>query len=166
MNKNFFYLTPILFLLAGCSSPQKPLQVSYITTNSAPVAAVDIHAQAQLAQAAQSIDNSLNNLSAIEMASHPKAHLPHLLNAQNVDMTQIASLQWTGPIEPLLTKISAATNYQFKVVGSAPNPPLIVAINTHNKPIVAIVNDAILQLKKHATIRVNPTTRVIELDYL
>ncbi|WP_423063604.1 type IVB secretion system lipoprotein DotD [Candidiatus Paracoxiella cheracis] len=162
----FKTLLPILLALSlvGCST-HKYLTYSYITTNSAPIPTVNKNTQAQLAEAATSVGHSLQQMDAIQLAIHPKAKLPSPLNPATIGMAQQTSLDWTGPIEPLLHRIAEASHYKVRVLGKEPAIPVIVAINANNVPLADILRNATFQVEKKANITLYPSTRTIELRY-
>ena len=63
-------------------------------------------AMTQLAEAATSVSQSLNTLAAIQKARTP-AYQKRLPNPATYGMTDIVSLDWSGPVEPLLKIINA-----------------------------------------------------------
>lgn len=156
-------LLPIL-PLAGCTVHKK-LSFSYIPSGSAPVKSNNKNAQDQLAEAATSVGHSLQQMSAIQMATHPKAKLPAPLNPASIGMAQQTSLEWTGPIEPLLRRIANESHYKLHVLGKKPAIPVIVAINSTNVPLADILRNATYQVEKKANITVYPSRRTIELRY-
>lgn len=156
-------ILPIL-PLAGCTV-HKELSFSYIPTGTAPIKSNDQNAQDQLAEAATSVGHSLQQMSAIQMAIHPKAKLPPPLNPAVIGMAQQTSLEWTGPIEPLLRRIASESHYKLRVLGKEPAIPVIVAINSTNVPLADILRDATYQVEKKANITLYPSTRTIELRY-
>src|SRR3989338_6121074 len=108
--KKFFHLIldfSLIEMLVGCS-PQ-PMTYSFITTDSAPEPSIDRNTQAKLAETASSVDLSLKELSEIQIATHPHAKIDPPLNAGAVGMDQISSVDWTGPVEPLLKKLATAS---------------------------------------------------------
>lgn len=151
-------------LLVGCSTT-KHLTYSYITTDSAPVNNEDPNAQAQIAEAAVSVDQSLQQISAVQMATHPGAKAPPLMNPETLGMAQQTSLDWTGPLEPLLQKIAAASHYRLRVLGTRPAIPVIVEINAQDQPLADILRNATYQAENKADITVYPGTKIIELRY-
>ena len=165
MKLKYFLLLPVALLLVGCSPREKNLTYSYITTNSAPVQVVNKNAQAQLAEASESVGHSLQQKSEIQLATHPKFKLPPPQNPAAIGMAQQTSLNWTGPIEPLLEKIAAASHYQVRVLGKQPAIPAIVAIDANNVPLATILRDATFQVVKKANITLYPGTKTIELRY-
>ena len=164
MKLKLLWLFPAIGLLAGCTIHKK-FTYSYITTDSAPVKTVDTNAQAQLAEASVDTNHSLQQIAAIQQALHPKAKLAAPLNPATIGMAQQTSLDWTGPIEPLLRKIAAASHYRLRVLGNAPAIPVLVAINANNVPLADILRNATFQVENKADIKLYPATRTIELRY-
>lgn len=155
---------PLSLLLMSCTT-HKHLTYSYITTDSAPVPVVNRNAQAQLAEAATSVGHSLQQMGAIQLAIHPKAKLREPLNPATIGMAQQTSLDWTGPIAPLLRKIAEASHYKLHILGKEPAIPIIVAINANNVLLADILRNATFQVEKKANITLYPATKTIELRY-
>lgn len=151
--------------LVGCSTPRNKLVLTYITTKSAPVDSVDRNSQMQLAQAAVSVGKSLHEMAAIDLATHPKAHLGPILNPKLVGMAQQTNINWTGPVEPLLQQIAQASHYKLQVMGRAPSIPVVVQILASDQPLSLVLRDVRFQVSKKARIKLYPTARVIELRY-
>lgn len=165
LNK-IFWVTVGLMTLTACSSPvDKTRIMTYITTDSAPVSISDPDTENQLTQAAQSVSESLENLSAVEIASHPSAKIAPPANAHRIGMAQTASLEWSGPIQALLKKIAQSSGYRLQVLGTQPSIPVIVAISKHNVALATILRDAIFQAQQQADINVYPSSKIIELRY-
>ncbi|MDF1654743.1 MAG: type IVB secretion system lipoprotein DotD [Coxiellaceae bacterium] len=158
-------LALLAFVVAGCSTPRHRLVLTYITTKSAPVQTVDKNSQMELAEAAVSVGKSLQNMAAIDLAIHPKVKLGPPLNPKLVGMDQQTSINWTGPIEPLLHRIADASRYKLHVLGNPPAIPVIVQILAENQPLSEIVRDVRYQSVKKARIKIYPVARVIELRY-
>lgn len=156
----------VSLLLIGCGNTTQapPVTYSYVTSKQAPVNAIDKNAQAQLAEAAVAVGRSLNQLSALKMAIHPHAKMPAPLNAQAIGMTQISSVNWTGPLLPLLKKIASASGYTLNVIGH-PATPVIVTLSESNVPLASILHDAVLQASTRTTITVYPNKKTIQLLY-
>ncbi len=157
-------LLPVVIALSGCSKTIH-MKYSYITANSAPVNAVDRNAQSQLAETSASTSKSLQQLSAMQMAVHPKAKLAAPLNPKRLGMTQITSLNWNGPIEPLLRKIADASHYKLHVLGTKPAIAVLVSIDAHNQTLAEILRNATYQVEKKAAVKVYPGRHIIELRY-
>jgi len=166
--KSFLLLLPVA-LLAGCSHDTPKfvdLNLHYITTDSAPVKGTDRKAQAQLAEAAQSVNQSMQQISAIQIATNPDVKMPKPVNPVAVGMAQQTSLDWTGPVQPLLKKIASASGYNVRVLGKAPAIPVIVSINANDEVLANILRDTTYQVAKKARIKLYPQSKTIELRYL
>lgn len=126
----------------------------------------DIHtASVKLADSAESISNSLQELAAIERASHPAPKVPNPLNPEMIGMAQPISIDWTGPIGPLVQKIAKISDYRVRVLGIAPPIPIIVSLTAKNTLLADILRDANFQCGQRANIAVYASNRVIELRY-
>ncbi len=163
--KQLWVLLPLSFSLLGCTT-HKELTYSYITTDSAPVKVGNANAQAQLAETSVDVGHSLQQMSAIDKAIHPKTKISEPMNPATIGMAQQTSLNWDGPIEPLLNKVASASHYKVRVLGKEPAIPVLVAIDKHNVPLATILRDATYQIEKKADIKVYPATKTIELRYI
>ncbi len=155
-------------LLTGCAEPGSDItkvKLNYIPTDKMPVVSTDQNAQSGLAQSAQSVSGSLQELSAIQKATHPGAKIAPPVNPQVIGMAQESSIDWTGPVEPLLTQIANASHYKLQVIGTKPAVPAIVSINMKNTPLATILRNATFQVEKQADITVYPSSKTIELRY-
>ncbi len=169
MKKNLLKLVifaPIFILLASCSDKKMvDLRLKYVTADSTPAQTDDRPAQAQIAEAATTVGQSLQELSAMQMALHPQTKLGNPVNPNAIGMGKIASVNWTGPVKPLLLKIAQATGYQLNVIGKKPAIPVLVSLDMHNVPIADILRNAIYQVVTKANVVVYPNKRLIELRY-
>lgn len=163
----FISLFSCFFLLTSCSSDKKivDLHLKYLPENKVPAQIVDEQAQAQLAEAATAVGQSLQELSAVQMTVHPPQKLQKPFNPQTIGMGKLASVSWTGPVKPLLLKIAQATNYHLNIIGKKPNLPVLVSINIQNEPIAEILRNVTYQVVMKADIAVYPKSRIIELRY-
>ena len=156
-----------VLLLAGCASDSKrivDLNLNYVTASSVPTGGVDKNAQAQLAEAASSVNQSLQQLSAIQVAKNPNVKIP-TLNPAATGMTQQASIDWNGPVEPILNKIASATGYHLRILGSNPAIAVLVSIDADNQTMAEILRNVTYQVEKKASVSVYPATKIIELRY-
>lgn len=154
--------------LGGCAAPDSDItkvQLNYIPTDKTPVPSKDINAQSDLAQSASSVSNSLQELSAIQKATNPGVKIAPPVNPKVIGMDQPSSIDWTGPVEPLLQQIAKAAHYKVQVLGAEPAVPVIVSINMHNKPLASILRNATFQAATQADINVYPSKKIIELHY-
>jgi defect in organelle trafficking protein DotD len=157
-------------LLVGCSTCNqrtcnKPADPTSITP---PINNRPDDATVQLAEAAAAVSASLNQLKAIEKASHPFINSKYLSDPTCVassSLKELMSVDWSGPIEPLLKRIARVANYKLHVIGRRPGTAVLVLITARNTPIYSILRDANLQAGSKANIIVYPSIRVIELRY-
>jgi defect-in-organelle-trafficking protein DotD len=163
----FGLLLPLFILLTSCSSGKKivDLNLQYLPVDMVPAQTTDEQAQAQIAEAATAVGQSLQELSAVQMTVHPPQKLPKPFDTRATGMGKLASVSWTGPVKPLLKKIALATHYQLNVIGQKPNLPVLVSLNVHNKPIADILRNITYQVVMKANIAVYPKSRIIELRY-
>lgn len=159
--KNNSLLALIAFLTialsSGCTTEPK---VSVISDNKGARAA-----EIELAYAANSVSNSLQELAAIEKASHPQTKIPSPVEPEMIGMGQLASIDWTGPIGPVVKKIADAAHYKLHVLGNPPAIPIIVSITAKDTPLADILRDAGFQCGNKANIVVYPASKIIELRY-
>ena len=167
MKWKFILFVPALFLLASCSDNKKvvDLNLKYVPVDRVPAQTTDEQSQAQIAEAATAVGQSLQELSAVQMTVHPPTKLKQPFNPQVIGMDKMASINWTGPAEPLLKEIARATHYRLRVIGRPPVLPVIVSMNMHNQPIANILRNVMYQVVMKADIAVYPKSRTIELRY-
>lgn len=149
MNKQLIIIS-IAAMLVGCS-PKPTYEMSDV--------------EYQLMKSAMSVENSLKTLAATQDIYAKNAINTDILVTPQGGMGGLASLDWSGPIEPLLEKIADMTHYRVKVLGPIPAVPLIVNISSRERVVADILKDAGLQAGKRANLVVYPTSRIIELRY-
>ncbi len=153
-----------LLLCTGCQSyappPAPPPEAIY--PDLAPL-------QQQLMTSAQSVAQSLRTLAKTQGGPESRSALDTapLITAEG-GMGSLASLDWSGPIEPLLQKIATLTNYRLKILGPTPATPILVSIMSpegEDRVLADILKDASLQANKQARIVVYPELKIMELRY-
>ena len=170
MNKNAWklgLLIPTLFLIASCSDGKKvvDLNLKYVPADTVPAATSNAEAQAQIAEAATAVGESMQELSAVQMTVHPPQKLKSPYNPNAIGMGKLASISWTGPVEPVLKKIAQATRYHLRVIGKPPTLPVLISLDMHNQPIATILRNITYQVVMKANIAIYPKSRTIELRY-
>ncbi|HKY69681.1 MAG TPA: type IVB secretion system lipoprotein DotD [Gammaproteobacteria bacterium] len=148
----FIVLTSLLFV--GCT----PLSENTAFEGS------DV--EAQLAAAAHSVERSLHTLAAAQEAYSMTAINTAPLITPKGGMGGTASIDWAGPIEPLLEKVGRMTNYKVKVLGASPAIPVLISISGQNIVLADILKNAGLQAGRRANLVVYPESRIIELRYV
>lgn len=119
----------------------------------------------QLMKSAMSVEDSLRTLAATQEVYAKNAINTDILITPQGGMGELASLDWSGPIEPLLEKIGKLSNYRVKVLGPIPTIPLVITVSARERMVADILKDAGLQAGKRANLVVYPTSRIIELRY-
>ncbi len=153
MKKTIIPILVLSSILAGCVSPYDP-----------PAPQPSDPAAFKLAEAATSVTSSLTTLEGINKAENPQ-YQKSLPSANSFGMYQLTSIDWTGPIGPIVSKIARAANFKLSVLGNPPAIPVIVAIHAQNLPLGEILRNIDYQAGEKAYIYVNAKARVIELRY-
>ena len=77
-----------------------------------------------------------------------------------------ATIQWNGPLEPLLTLISQYYGLEFIITGERPHTPILVNISLANQELSTII-DHINALKPlQARIQYSAVNKTVELIYV
>ena len=155
---SIFLSAALAVFISGCSTKPKIVMIGNDTTTAS--------AENRLATAADSVSGSLQELAAIETASHPKLALPSPTAPELIGMAQLTSVDWSGPVGPLVEKIAAAANYKVHVLGTKPAIPILVSISAKATPLADILRDAGFQCGDKANIVVYPASKIVELRYV
>jgi defect in organelle trafficking protein DotD len=161
--KSFLFAVLSLLLLGcfGCHS--KPTSTNKISIISSDVGARN--AEVKLALAADSVSKSLEQLAEIEKATHPQVKMQSPMDPQMIGMSQVASIEWSGPVEPLVKRAAKIAHYKVRTLGPNPAIPVLVSISAKDTPLADILRDANFQCGSKASIVVYPASKVIELRY-
>lgn len=161
MKKRFVFkatfIAAFALVLSACASQSSP------PTRSA--AENEDPSQITLAEAANSVSSSLVTLAATEQAAYHPINAHPSPDPITYGMGGKASIDWSGPAEPLIKQIADTVNYKLKVIGKAPAIPVIVTVNTKDQAIGDILSNVAYQCGKQADVIVYPETKVIELRY-
>jgi defect in organelle trafficking protein DotD len=149
-----FFLTMSLLalLLSACVSapPQRPKLDDTDTS---------------LAQASYSVSRSLSSLSETAQAAHPLPDLAPPPSPESYGMGGLTSVDWSGPVEPLIKQLAGAANYRVRVLGTPPGIPVLVSVYDKNMMLADILRDVGYQCGRRASVVVYPESRVVELRY-
>lgn len=152
MNKKQIFIVTLCFMLSACAS-QKPDTSNIDSTNSA------------LAEASYSVSRSLVSLSETAQAAHPVPELGPAPSPASYGMGGLTSIDWSGPVEPLVYQLAKAANYRVRILGVAPAIPVLVSLYDKNRMLADVLRDVGFQCGRRATIIIYPESRVIELRY-
>ncbi len=152
--KNFTVLLMVIssFILMGCA-PRPTPKVSFNDTD------------ASLAEASYAVSRSMTRLSETAEAAHPLPQLPPSPDPASYGMAGKTSVDWSGPVEPLVREMAKVTGYHLRVLGKEPAIPLMVSVYNQNTMIADILRDVGFQCGRRATVAVYPDDRIIELRY-
>lgn len=123
------------------------------------------NASTSLAEASYSVSRSIVSLSETAQAAHPLPELEAPPNPASYGMAGLTSIDWSGPVEPLVRQIGKAANYRVSVLGVPPAIPVLVTVYDKNRMLADVLRDVGYQCGRRATVVIYPESRVIELRY-
>lgn len=118
-----------------------------------------------IAESARSVATSLEKLSKIERAVHPNAKVNDDPSPNLPGLSNRASVDWSGPVEPLLRQLASAANYRLQIMGSKPGIPILITLTKSDATLAEMVRDIRYQAQRRASIQLYPNKRIIELRY-
>lgn len=146
-------------LLSACGRSS----VSFSGGNPQLVADPD-NVSAMLADAADRAANSLEKLAAVEYAKSPGVAVASVADAP-IELRRAITVNWVGPVEPILETLANRSSYSFMVVGAPPPIPIVVSIDAENQPVIEVLRDVGLQMGLRADVKVDAQRRVVEVHY-
>lgn len=152
MNNKLASIIVLFFAVAACAPtppPPNPLDST----------------ESSLAEASYSVSRSISSLSETAQAAHPLPQLQQPPSPASYDMAGLTSIDWSGPVEPLVRQIAAAANYRVRILGRPPAIPVLVTVYDKNRMLADVLRDVGYQCGRRASIIVFPESRVIELQY-
>lgn len=155
-----FMLASLVLVLVGCGiiPAPNPLGAEDKVKESDP-ALVDT------AEAATSISHALSELATTSRGDQS------LVKRESDDiipqtLTRVMSIDWAGPVEPLVKQIAQANHLRVKIIGKEPAIPVLVSMRKREVAAYDILQDIQAQIQPRAEIVVFPTSGVIELHYM
>lgn len=121
--------------------------------------------EASLSEASYNISRSIVSLAESAQAARPLPCLEPPPDPASYCMAFPTSVDWSGPIEPLVKEIARAADYRVRVVGSRPAIPVLVTVYAKNTMLGDVLRDVGYQAGRRAAVVVFPDSRVIELRY-
>lgn len=146
--------TLLTLALSACASRQMPQNMAI--TNAS---------QASLAEASYSVSRSIVDLAETAQAAHPLPAIDPPPSPASYGMAGLTTIDWSGPVEPLLKQLAAASNYRLAVLGTPPAIPVLVTMYTKNVMLSDVLRDTAFQCGRRASVIVYPMARLIELRY-
>lgn len=156
MNKRLLLLFLTTALLAGCAN---------LTYKKPPRNAPSDDASIKLAEAANSVSDSMLQMARVEKVIKPptKDNTLTIPNAYNLQAR--ASVDWSGPIAELTERIAKAAHYRLRILGKEPAVPVLISLDVNDESLAEILRDIDYQAGKKAYIHVYPNSQVVELRY-
>lgn len=154
----FLILMVVLACLGACSSRA-------ITYKKPPYNGPSDDAEIKLAEAANSVSDSMLKMTRIEKVVTPSndTNMRRIPNAFNLQTR--ASVDWSGPIGELTARIAKAAHYRLHVLGQPPAIPVLISLDVEDHSLAEILRDIDYQAAQKAFIHVYPNQKVIELRY-
>lgn len=149
-------LISTMILMTGCASSQCKMTDEADTNTDA---------TAQIAEAAAAISQSLSELATVTRATTTpnKRCLPSAEDCPG--LTNTVSIDWSGPVEPLVRRLADAAGYRMRVLGVRPAIPAIVTISAKDTRVGDLIRDIAFQSGGKINISVLPRANVIEMRY-
>lgn len=154
-NKLSAIIVTLPLILGACASPPPPPPPTTAINNT----------DASLAEASYAVSRSMSHLSEIAQASHPLPKLDPPPNPASYGMGGLTSVDWSGPVEPLVRQLAKAANYRMVVLGTEPAIPVLVTVYAKNTMLADVLRDVGYQCGRRAEVVVYPGSQVIELRY-
>ncbi len=146
-------------VLDACSAMEKGF-----SNNTPQVVAAPDPISARLAEAADRVSNALETLAAVENARGPSIGTAPISGAPR-ELRRAVTVNWVGPVEPIMKMMAERANYGFEVYGNPPPNALVVSLDAENMPIIEVMRDLGLQLGNRADVKVSSDNRVVEIHY-
>lgn len=153
MKYKIYFIIAFCLILTACIPPKPPK--GYDISKS----------EASLAEASYAVSRSIVDLAEIAQAAHPMPPLAPPPAPGTYGMGGLTSVDWSGPVAPLVRQIAKAADYRFRILGTAPAIPVLVTVFQKNAMLGDILRDIGYQCGVRAAIVVFPESRVIELRY-
>ena len=161
-----------VFSLSGCTSSADPSKGA--TENTPELYTALTHAAKssrydetdsndKLSEAAASVSQSLAELAQIQRSVYEVKAFKSDPNLVRIKAGKV-SIDWTGPVESLLGKISQSTKLHYRTIGNKPPFPIIVSITAKDVYVSDLVRDIAYKVQSQAAISLSKDN-VLELRY-
>lgn len=156
-------MTPKLFFVLCASLLLTACSVKSINRKP-PQNAPSSDASIKLAEAANAVSKSLIELAKIEKESKPIKQ-KNLVNVSSFNMQARASIDWSGPIEELLQRLTKANFYRLRVLGNKPAIPVLISLTSQDEQFGDIFRNIDYLAGEKADIQIYPKLKIVELRY-
>lgn len=118
----------------------------------------------RLATAVDRASTALQQLAAVEQKRAGGSTIQSVPQAP-VQLMRSVTLDWSGPIAPLVEKLANRAGYRFQVQGDEPAVPVVVNVTAVEKPVIEVLRDIGLQSGQRADIVVDAERQMVEVSY-
>ncbi|HTM63592.1 MAG TPA: type IVB secretion system lipoprotein DotD [Gammaproteobacteria bacterium] len=153
MNLKHWLTAAICITLSACANPPAP-RPTYLGKT-----------ETTLAEASYSVSRSLVDLAETEQAADPNLAVEPPPSPASYGMAGLTTIDWSGPVEPLIRQIANASNYRVRVLGTRPAIPVLVTVYAKNVMLGDVLRDVGYQCGKRANVVLFPGSRTIEIRY-
>jgi defect-in-organelle-trafficking protein DotD len=154
----YLILISTLFLVACQSLLPQPHKAKEMTQSD--------QAMIDTAQAAVSISHNLTELGLAQRNEQGMLKRESEVSDLPLVLSRLVSIDWAGPVEPLIKQLADGAQLRVKVIGVAPAIPVTVGLHKRDTSVYQILQDLRGQVGNRAEIVVYPSSGVIELHYL
>lgn len=173
-NKNILFCAMASVLMTGCSSMgEEVIEKSPVPVyEQTPVSEVEVHDA--LILAAQNADKALRIYTEVNSAAKREELTYEKIRQANFQASHAPkglerpiSMEWDGPIRPVLNQIASEVDYQIRFVGDLPPVPHTVVFTAHEKPVIEVLRDIDSKVNNvDIDIHVNNEVNIIEVIYV
>ena len=125
----------------------------------------DGQATYQLAQTANYVDQSLKELNRIQAVATPPINTADFLDPSIPELQQNITLDWVGPIAPLVKKIAELNHFKVREIGQEPAIPILVSVTAKNVAAIEVLRNIDYQARPKAELEIFTNLKVIEIRY-
>jgi len=118
----------------------------------------------RLASAVDRASAALQTLASVEQARNPNAAIQAVPYAPQ-ELRRTVSVDWVGPIEPILRQLADRAGYQTRINGDQPPVPVVITLQARQKSVIEVLRDVGLQAGTRADVVVDANAKVVELNY-
>lgn len=118
-----------------------------------------------IAESARAATASLQRLAQLQFAQQPKTD-DRFRQEFSIELSGLASVEYTGPFEPLIDQIARSANVKVSKIGNPTATSIIVSISAESAQLSEIMQNIAYQVQSHARISFNSNQKTIEIIYL
>ena len=125
----------------------------------------DIEFQNLIRETAVTASKSIQSLSVLEHSSKPDVKKKPAPNPVKTGLDQRVTIEWTGPVEPLIEKLAKNAHYRVNFLGQKPVAPILVSVNRSNAYMADVIQDVAYQVQRFADLSIVASEKLLELRY-